>query len=54
MDEILVTFKGTVNGLTIILKQEADFGEVVECMREKIGSAGRFFRGATLAVKYKG
>lgn len=54
MDETLVTFKGTVNGLTIILKQDADFNEVVECMREKIESAGRFFRGAKLAVKYKG
>lgn len=54
MDETLVTFKGTVNGLTIILKHEADFDDVVECMREKIGSAGRFFRGAKLSVKYKG
>ena len=54
MDENSVTFKGTVNGLTIILKQEATFEEVVSCMRAKINSAGKFFRGAKLAVKYKG
>ncbi|HEX2927829.1 MAG TPA: septum site-determining protein MinC [Ruminiclostridium sp.] len=54
MDENSVTFKGTVNGLTIILKNEADFAEIVECMRDKVISAGKFFRGAKLAVRYKG
>lgn len=54
MDENSVTFKGTVNGLTIILKQEASFEEVVESMRIKVNSAGKFFRGSKLAVKYKG
>ncbi len=49
-----VTFKGTVNGLTIILKQEESFEEIVSCMRVKMGTAGKFFRGAKLAVKYKG
>lgn len=54
MDENSVTFKGTVNGLTIILKKEATFEEIVHSMRVKINSAGKFFRGAKLAVKYKG
>lgn len=54
MDENSVTFKGTVNGLTIILKQDTSFEEIVDTMRLKVNSAGKFFRGAKLAVKYKG
>ncbi len=54
MSENSVTFKGTVNGLTIILKQDATFEEIVNSMRDKIDSAGKFFRGAKLAVRYKG
>jgi septum site-determining protein MinC len=54
MDENSVTFKGTVNGLTIILKQDVTFDEVIESMHTKVSNAGKFFRGAKLAVKYKG
>lgn len=54
MDENSVTFKGTVNGLTIILKQDVSFDEIVNSMRTKIESAGKFFRGAKLAVRYRG
>lgn len=54
MDENSVTFKGTGNGLTIILKQDATFDEVVNSMHTKVINAGKFFRGAKLAVKYKG
>jgi septum site-determining protein MinC len=54
MDGNAVTFKGTVNGLTIILKNDSGFDEIVNCMREKVSAAGKFFRGAKLAVKYKG
>lgn len=54
MNDSAVSFKGTVNGLTIILKQDSSFEEVVNSMREKISSAGKFFRGSKLAVKYRG
>lgn len=54
MSENIVTFKGTVNGLTIIIKPEAGFEEIVDSMRLKIENAGKFFRGAKLAVKYRG
>lgn len=54
MTEQTVTFKGTVNGLTIIIKPDAGFDEVVDSMRMKIESAGKFFRGAKLAVRYRG
>ncbi len=54
MTENTVTFKGTVNGLTIIIKPEASFEEIVDSMRNKIENAGKFFRGAKLAVRYRG
>lgn len=54
MNENSVTFKGSVNGLTIILKPEASFDEVMDSMRIKVSTAGKFFKGAKLAVKYKG
>lgn len=54
MDGNSVTFKGTVNGLTIILKQDATFDEIVSNMHTKVSNAGKFFRGSKLAVKYKG
>ncbi len=54
MDENAVMFKGTVNGLTIILKHDVSFEELVNSLLSKINSAGKFFRGAKLAVKYKG
>ncbi|MHB8062932.1 MAG: septum site-determining protein MinC, partial [Ruminiclostridium sp.] len=54
MDENAVMFKGTVNGLTIILKQDVTFDEIVSSMHSKVSNAGKFFRGAKLAVKYKG
>lgn len=54
MDESSVTFKGSVNGLTIILKQEDDFETLLNQVERKIASAGKFFKGASLAVKYRG
>lgn len=54
MSENSVTFKGTVNGLTIILREEDDFDTIFNQIDKKVASAGRFFKGATLAVKYRG
>ena len=54
MDESNVTFKGTVNGLTIIMKGEESFQEVMEQIEQKVISAGKFFKGAVLNVKYRG
>ena len=54
MDASSVIFKGTVNGLTIILKEEESFENILASIEEKVASAGKFFRGATLDVKYRG
>ncbi|MDP4180788.1 MAG: septum site-determining protein MinC [Bacillota bacterium] len=54
MEESSVIFKGTVNGLTVILKEDEVFGVIYEQMEKKIASAGKFFKGAILDVRYRG
>lgn len=54
MEENVVVFKGSVNALTIILKEEASFSVVLEQIEKKIAAAGKFFKGASLNVKYRG
>lgn len=54
MQEAVVLFKGTVNGLTIILREEDDFTSILSKVQEKVEGAGKFFKGATLTVTYKG
>lgn len=54
MDDSIVSFKGTVNGLTIIMKEEENFTSILEQIENKVASAGRFFKGVTIDVKYRG
>jgi septum site-determining protein MinC len=54
MDESSVAFKGTVNGLTIVLKEEEEFDSLLQLIDKKIAAAGKFFKGASLDVKYRG
>lgn len=54
MKECKVTFKGTVNGLSILLREEDDFDAILQEMEKKISAAGRFFKGASLVVRYRG
>jgi septum site-determining protein MinC len=54
MNEGSVIFKGSLNCLTVIMKEEVEFDEILKQMEEKILSAGKFFKGATLLVKYRG
>jgi septum site-determining protein MinC len=54
MEDSIVSFKGTVNGLTIIMKEEENFASVLDQIEKKVASAGRFFKGVTLDVKYRG
>jgi len=54
MDENIISFKATVNGLILIMRGEDDFDTVYEQIEKKLESSGRFFKGASLAVKYRG
>ncbi|MCX7748192.1 MAG: septum site-determining protein MinC [Clostridia bacterium] len=54
MEENAVAFKGSVNGLTIIMKDEYAFETILQHIDNKIAQAGKFFKGASLNVKYRG
>ncbi len=54
MSEAVVTFRATVNGLIIILREEDEFESILEQIVKMVASAGKFFKGAYLAVKYRG
>lgn len=49
-----VIFKATNNGLVLILNQELEFDTIYNEINMKLASAGRFFKGASLTVKYRG
>lgn len=54
MEENIISFKATVNGLILIMRGEDDFEAIYEQIEKKLESSGRFFKGASLAVKYRG
>lgn len=54
MDECHVVFRGSVNGLTIVMREEDSFEDILSVIEKKIASAGKFFKGAILDVKYRG
>ena len=54
MDENVVSFKATVNGLILILREEDDFDTIYRHIEMKVASSGRFFKGASIGVKYRG
>jgi len=54
MEESSITFKATANGLILIMKEEEDFETVFEQISKKLSAAGKFFKGASLDVKYRG
>jgi len=43
MSEGSVIFKGSLNGLTIIMKEEEDYDSILKQIEDKIASSGRFF-----------
>lgn len=54
MEENIISFKATVNGLILIMRGEDDFETVYAHIEKKLESSGRFFKGASLTVKYRG
>ncbi len=49
-----ITFKGTVNGITLIMKESLEFNTILEQIERKLSAAGQFFNGASILVKYRG
>jgi septum site-determining protein MinC len=54
MEETLISFKATVNGLILVMKEYGDFDEIVRQMEKKLDNSGKFFKGASISVKYRG
>lgn len=53
MSENAIVFKGTKDGLYIMLKEEADFDTIKDQLEKKIKPSKRFFEGAKI-VNFKG
>ncbi len=54
MDESSITFKATANGLILIMKEEDDFETIFQQISKKLAAAGKFFKGASFDVTYRG
>jgi septum site-determining protein MinC len=54
MEESVISFKATVNGLILIMREEDSFDKIYEHVEKKLESSGRFFKGASISVKYRG
>ncbi|ONI39552.1 hypothetical protein AN639_01810 [Candidatus Epulonipiscium fishelsonii] len=50
----LVIFKGSRDGITIVLDQKAPFKEVIESFLTKLKDAEKFFKGAKTNIKFQG
>ena len=49
-----IIFKATNNGLILIINEADDFEKIYRQVEKKLNAAGRFFKGASLVVKYRG
>lgn len=54
MEESVISIKATVNGLVLVMREEDDYDTILEHVTKKLESSGRFFKGASLTVKYRG
>jgi septum site-determining protein MinC len=54
MQESTVSFKATNDGLVLIMREEDDFDTVYDQVAKKLETSGRFFKGASLSIKYRG
>lgn len=54
MEESIISFKATVNGLILIMREEDDFEVILEHIEKKVATSGKFFKGASIGVKYRG
>ncbi len=54
MRDELVTFKGNKNGISVIINQFKSYEEIKERIKNKFESAGDFFNGTELHIKFQG
>lgn len=49
-----IIFKATNNGLILIMSESDDFEIIYNKVGKKLNAAGRFFKGSSLVVRYRG
>ncbi len=54
MEGSTVSFKASQKGLVLILNDKAAFDNILSELKKKLISAGKFFKGATLDITYRG
>lgn len=50
----LVIFKGTADGIVVLLDKQAEFNKVLECFVDKLKESAQFFHGSKVNVRFKG
>lgn len=50
----LVVFKGTADGITVLLDEHADFEEVIGHFKHKLNESKAFFKGSKVNIRFKG
>lgn len=50
----LVVFKGNVDGIVVLLDNEAPFNEVMCQFQEKLNQSKSFFKGTNISIRFKG
>lgn len=53
-EENLVVFKGTAEGIVVMLSQEADFENILQNFKEKLELSKAFFKGSKVSMRFKG
>lgn len=50
----LVVFKGTADGITVMLDEKADFEKVIGHFKQKLDESKTFFKGSKVNIRFKG
>lgn len=53
-EENLVVFKGTADGITVLLNDKADFEAVMDHFKQKLENSKAFFQGSKVNIRFKG
>ncbi len=50
----LVVFKGTAEGITVLLDSQAEFDKILNRFKEKLEESKQFFKGSKVSIRFKG
>ena len=53
-EENLVVFKGTTDGIVVLLDEKAPFDELLSVFSQKLNESKQFFKGSKVGMRFKG